>query len=150
MSNSSTAAAISKPAELASADKWVRVAGYFLDCLPTLILILFAWIPLAGIILAGLVLIPYWLLRDITGASLGKLLLGLKVVSKDGGTASTGARMLRNLPLILGPICMLIPLLGYIFAGPVAATVVLVEGILLLSQGERLGDRIAKTAVVKK
>jgi uncharacterized RDD family membrane protein YckC len=132
------------------ADKWLRVAGYLLDCLPTLLLIFFAWIPIAGLILAGLFLVPYWLLRDVTGASLGKLLIGLKVVGKDGRQTSTGARILRNVPLILGPLCMLIPILGYIFAGPVAAIVVLVEGIMLLSQGERLGDRLAKTAVVRK
>lgn len=131
-------------------NNWIRVAGYLIDVLPTLLVVVFAWIPIAGLIFAGLILIPYWLLRDITGASLGKLLLGLKVVARDGQPASTGARMLRNLPLILAPTCMLIPLLGYVFAGPLALIVILVEGIMLLTQGVRLGDRLAGTTVVRK
>jgi hypothetical protein len=45
---------------------------------------------------------------------------------------------------------MLVPVLGYFFFGPVAGTIILVEAIMLLTQGERLGDRLAKTSVVKK
>ena len=141
--------AIAPPVPLA-ADKGIRVAGYFLDVLPTLLLVLVAWIPFVGIILAGLCLTPYWLLRDVTGASLGKLLLGLKVVGRDGQPSTPGARILRNLPIAVGPMCMLIPVLGYFLALPVAGIMVLTEGVMLLSQGERLGDRLAKTAVVKK
>jgi uncharacterized RDD family membrane protein YckC len=132
------------------ADKWVRTAGYLIDILPTLLTIPFAWLPFIGIVLAGVFLTPYWLLRDITGASLGKLLLGLRVVGRDGRPATVGGRIIRNLPLALGPSCMLVPFLGYIFAGPVAGVVVLVEGVMLLSQGERLGDRLARTRVVRK
>lgn len=149
-SSSTVVSKISASGSLGSAGKWTRVAGYFIDCLPPLLTIVFAWIPFVGIIFAGIVLTPYWLLRDITGASLGKLLLGLRVASKDGQPASAGARMLRNVPLILGPVCMMIPFLGYLFAGPVSVIVILVEGIMLLSQGERLGDRLAKTTVVNK
>jgi uncharacterized RDD family membrane protein YckC len=132
------------------ADKGVRVAGYLIDVLPTLLLALVAWIPIVGIIFMGLVLVPYWLLRDVTGGSLGKLLLGLKVVARDGSPATVGARILRNVPLILGPACAIVPFLGYIFTIPVSGTVILIEGIMLLSQGERLGDRLAKTIVVRK
>jgi uncharacterized RDD family membrane protein YckC len=132
------------------ADKGIRVAGYFIDVVPTLLVLFVGWIPIIGLMLAGAFLVPYWLLRDVAGASLGKMLLGLKVVAKDGQPASTGARVLRNLPLSLGPACALIPVLGYVIAAPVAGIVVLVEAIMLLSQGERLGDRLAKTAVVKK
>jgi uncharacterized RDD family membrane protein YckC len=132
------------------ADKWIRVAGYLIDVAPTLLLLFVVWIPVFGLIAAGLCLLPYWLLRDVTGASLGKLLLGLKVVRRDGRPASVGARILRNVPLTFAPACMILPLLGYVFAGPVAAIVVLIEGIMLLSQGERLGDRIAGTTVTKR
>ena len=132
------------------ADKGIRVAGYFIDVLPTLLVIFVAWIPIMGLIFAGLILVPYWLLRDITGASLGKLLLGLKVVGRDGRPASTGARILRNLPIAVGPMCMLIPVLGYILTGPVAGIMVLTEAVMLLTQGERLGDRLAGTTVVRK
>lgn len=145
-----TTQGFASPVSQVTADKWIRVAGYVIDGLPLVLVIFFAWIPILGLILAGLCLVPYWLLRDVTGASLGKLLLGLKVVARDGQPATVAARILRNLPLALGPMCMLIPFLGYVLAGPVAGTVTLVEGIMLLSQGERLGDRLAKTTVVKK
>lgn len=135
---------------LIAADKWLRVAGYFIDVVPAVVLGLVALIPFIGLICAGLLLVPYWLLRDITGASLGKLALGMRVVRQDGQPASKGALMLRNLPLIAAPACMLIPFLGYFLFGPVAIIVVLIEGILLLSQGSRLGDKMAGTVVVRK
>ena len=135
---------------LIPADKWLRVAGYLIDLVPAVVLGLVSLIPVVGLIFAGLLLTPYWLLRDVTGASLGKLLLGMKVVGQDGQPATVGARILRNLPLIAAPLCMLIPLLGYILVGPVALIVILVEGIMLLSQGTRLGDKMAGTVVLKK
>lgn len=132
------------------ADKGVRVAGYLIDVLPAIMIGLFGLIPYVGNIFAGLLLTPYWLLRDITGASLGKLLLGTTVVRKDGQPATVGARVLRNLPLAIGPAFLIIPLLGYLVGPPIAGLMVLIEGILVLTQGERLGDRMAGTAVMKK
>jgi uncharacterized RDD family membrane protein YckC len=144
-------AADGPPVSLASplADKWTRVSGYVIDVLPVMILGLFGLIPIIGIVIAGLLITPYWLLRDAGGRSLGKVLLGMKVVSKDGGSASIGARIVRNLPIAAGPAFMIIPLLGYFLAPPVAFVLILVEAILLLSQGSRLGDRLAGTIVVK-
>ncbi len=133
-----------------AADKGLRVAGYLIDVVPAVFLALIGLIPIAGPIMAGLLLTPYWLLRDVFGASLGKLLLGMRIVQQDGQPASAAARVLRNLPLMVGPACLVIPILGYILAPPVAGTVVLVEGILVLTQGSRLGDRLAGTVVVKR
>ena len=45
------------------ADKGIRVASYFIDLLPAMILGLFGLIPLIGAIIVGLLLTPYWLLR---------------------------------------------------------------------------------------
>jgi uncharacterized RDD family membrane protein YckC len=136
--------------EFVAADKWLRVAGYFIDVVPALILSLVSLIPFIGLIFAGILLTPYWLLRDITGASLGKLALGMRVIGQNGQPASKGALMLRNLPLIAAPVCMIIPVLGYFLFAPVALIVVLVEAVMLLSQGSRLGDKMAGTVVVKK
>jgi uncharacterized RDD family membrane protein YckC len=134
----------------APADKGTRVAGYLIDVLPAIVLGLFGLIPIMGAIIAGLLLAPYWLLRDVTGSSLGKLILRTMVVRKDGQPASVRARILRNVPLAIGPAFLIIPLLGY-FLGPATAGIaVLVEGIMLLTQGERIGDRIAGTTVIKK
>ena len=50
----------------------------------------------------------------------------------------------------IGPAFLIIPFLGY-FLGPATAGIaVLVERIMLLTQGERVGDRIAGTTVIKK
>jgi uncharacterized RDD family membrane protein YckC len=137
-------------AAVVPADKWLRVAGYFVDLVPAVIFGLVALIPFIGLIFAGFLLTPYWLLRDITGASLGKLAVGMRVVGQNGQPAPKGALMLRNFPLIAAPLCMLIPFLNYFLVLPVGGIVVLVEGIMLLSQGSRLGDKMAGTVVVKK
>src|SRR6266849_5487997 len=91
---------------LIAASKGQRAGAYIIDVIPPLIV--------------GFSLAPYWLLRDITGASIGKLLLSLRVVAKDGQEASVGKRILRNLPLAIGPSLLIIPLLGYIIAPTVA------------------------------
>jgi uncharacterized RDD family membrane protein YckC len=132
------------------AEKGIRVAGYLIDVVPAIVLGLFGMIPVLGPIIAGLLLSPYWLLRDISGASIGKLILGYKVVLKGGQPASVGARILRNLPLAVGPAFLIIPFLGYILGPAVSCIAVLVEGILVLTGGERLGDKIAGTTVIKK
>lgn len=134
-------------AQIASAG--IRAAGYLIDLIPACILALFGLIPLLGSIIAGLLLLPYWLLRDITGRSLGKLLLGLAVVDKNGSQARFGQRILRNLPLALGPGLLIIPLLGYVLAPIVASLLVFTEIVMLVTQGHRLGDRLAGTTVVK-
>src|SRR5947207_15688132 len=101
-------------------EKGVRVAGYLIDLLPAVLIGLIGLIPIAGIILAGLLLTPYWLLRDIGGASLGKIVLGTRVTRKDGSPASVGARVLRNIPLAIGPALMIIPFPGHRLAPSVA------------------------------
>jgi uncharacterized RDD family membrane protein YckC len=131
-------------------EKGLRVAGYLIDVIPAIFLGLVGLIPIVGPIMAGLLLTPYWLFRDAFGASPGKLLLGMRIVRVNGQPASAATRVLRNLPLIAGPLCLLIPVLGYFLVVPVAGTVVLIEGILVLTQGSRLGDRLAGTVVVKR
>lgn len=139
-----------QPAGLVRADKGIRVVGYLIDVVPAIFLGLFGFIPIAGAIIAGLLLTPYWLLRDIGGASLGKMILKLRVVRNDGQPAGVGARVLRNVPLAIGPAFLIIPLLGYVLAPPIAGVIILVEGIMLLTQGDRVGDRISGTTVIKR
>lgn len=150
--NSQAAAATAPDFEtgVIPADKWLRVAGYLIDVVPAVVIGLIGLIPFIGIMIAGFFLTLYWLLRDITGASLGKLLLGMRVTFPDGQPSTTGARVIRNLPLIAAPAVMMVPILGYFLVIPTSAIVTLVEGVLLISQGSRLGDRMAGTMVVKK
>ena len=57
---------------------------------------------------------------------------------------------MRNLPLAIGQAFLIIPVLGYFLGPPIAGLIILIEGILILTQGERLGDRMAGTMVMKK
>ncbi len=132
------------------ADLGIRVCAYLIDCIPAMLIGLLNLIPIAGAVICGLLSTPYWLLRDVTGASLGKLVLGLRVVSKDGSNSTVGQRVLRNLTLAIGPALLIIPLLGIMLCAIIGGVIGLVEIIFFLTQRERLGDRFAKTAVVRK
>ena len=135
---------------LIPADKSQRAFGYLIDVLPLLLIGLISLIPLVGIILYGFILIFYWLLRDITGGSLGKMAMGTKVVANNGSPASTGARILRNVTLAIPGLVLAIPLVGYIGGPLCGGTMVLLEIFMLLGTGERIGDKIAGTIVVKR
>jgi len=134
----------------ARADKGLRAAGYLLDLIPAILIGLLGLIPIVGAMLAGFILAPYWLFRDVGGASLGKRILGIKVVARDGRPASFGSRLLRNVPIALGPSLLVIPFLGLIVGPSVAFVSTVIETIFLFTQGERLGDRWAGTVVLKK
>jgi uncharacterized RDD family membrane protein YckC len=132
------------------ADKASRVVGYLIDVAPLLVFSLISLIPIIGVIVYGIFLVFYWLLRDITGASLGKLIVGLRVVSKDGSPAGLGARVIRNLTIATPGVMLAIPFAGYVAGPSCGVLVTLAEAIMLLGTGERIGDRIAGTMVVKK
>ena len=129
----------------------LRIGAVLIDVIPIIIVsVVFGWIPIAGLMLTGLIGIAYWLLRDINGASLGKILLGLKVVKKDLSPSETKDRILRNVTLVPGYVMMLIPLAGYVLAPAISFCMGVLELVFLLTQKERLGDRIAGTTVVRK
>ena len=128
-----------------------RAGAYIIDVLPAFAVgLVFGWIPLVGAIIAGFFLGAYWLLRDVAGASLGKMLLGLRVARTDGSEATVGQRILRNLPLSIGPSLLIIPLLGYALGPFVSLAIFVVEIVLVLTQGERMGDKLASTVVVRR
>ena len=84
------------------------------------------WVYRAG----QLVFVLLFLLRDVRGASPGKLLLGLEVRTRDGAPVGPFASVLRNLPL-------LVPLLNLYEAAAVVRR----------PDSRRLGDRLAGTNV---
>jgi uncharacterized RDD family membrane protein YckC len=94
---------------------------------------------------AGLV---YLLIADgvVPGRSLGKGLIGLRVVSGDGQPAALRESILRNLPLGMGYLLFIVPWIGWLLAG----AVVLLEGLLVFGnpRGRRLGDELADTQVI--
>jgi uncharacterized RDD family membrane protein YckC len=87
----------------------------------------------------SLIVICYFvLLEGIAGATIGKFLTGLRVVSQDGTKLTWSASIVRNIARIVDAFPYAIPYL-------VAATSVWVSPIQ-----QRLGDRWANTVVVTK
>ncbi|MDK2926205.1 MAG: hypothetical protein PWQ41_1979 [Bacillota bacterium] len=82
--------------------------------------------------------------------SLGKKLLRLKVVRLDGGPVDMAVSAKRNLPLAIGGIIGIVPVLGWIFGPILGLIMALLELLLVLTDpaGRRLGDRWAGTQVV--
>lgn len=133
----------------AIAGKFERWLAFVIDCLVCLPIFVFLLIPLLGVIIAGLGLPAYWLLRDIHGASLGKLMLGLRVVQCDGQPATAGALMLRNLIYAAPHLLHFIPYLGTFLIIFLIVPLKSLEALLVAATDRRLGDRMAGTIVIK-
>ena len=111
------------------APRWRRLLADFIDVLP---LILLFWFPIVDVLLA-----VYYLTRDalpmLGGQSLGKKLLGIRVLKQDSLETTRGEFgivFLRTFPAIL-------PILN------------IVDAIYIFSKSrQRIGDRWAKTIVV--
>ncbi len=90
--------------------------------------------------------------EDFRNRSIGKKLLDIEVIPPSDAThVDWNVSVRRNIPLALGSIIMIIPLLGWII-GPIVGLVVgLVEaGLILLSpDGRRFGDQLGGTIVVE-
>ena len=95
-----------------------------------------------GEILSGFLAMVYIVFRDglFGGQSVGKKILGIRVVHMDGRPISYVDSSFRNVFFIFYPIYAL------------TAAVIVVEALVSLRdpQRRRLGDRIAKTCVVQK
>jgi uncharacterized RDD family membrane protein YckC len=122
----------------------LRVVAKFVDLI--IIVAIAEVLPKAGY-LAG---VGYMLIGDgfFKGKSVGKRLVGITVVSKASGMpASMRESILRNMILSLAILFIKIPFIGWI----IAAAVFAFEFIFLIGskEGMRLGDEIAKTAVVE-
>lgn len=126
-----------------------RLLGVVIDWLPTLLIGVIAWIPVVGQLVGGLLLTAYWLLRDIKGASLGKQVLKLRVVMKDGSAPTSQALILRNITIAAQGIALMVPLLGLLLGAVVGFVMLVVEIVFLATRGERLGDSLAGTKVVR-
>ena len=103
------------------------------------------WIPL----LPALIVTVYQLMRDYRGASLGKRVLGLRVANRGGGPATTAQCILRNIIFVVPTLALFIPGIGFFVDYGGGGILYIVELILLLATGSRIGDRIAATIVPK-
>ncbi|MBT9331033.1 RDD family protein [Paracidobacterium acidisoli] len=123
-----------------------RFGAYFIDFCIAFLLVLVGTIPIVGLIITPIIAL-YWLLRDINGASPGKSLLGLAIVSRGGGRSTTMQRILRNLPFAIMVLPLLIPYIG-LTDYPIQLFVILVEALMVILTRERIGDKLAGTMVV--
>ena len=108
-------------------------------------------------VIGGLVGAAYMLVRDgleldfMDGRSLGKKVMKLRPVRLDGGAMDIATSVKRNIPFAIGPVIMIVPVIGWVL-GPIVALVIdLVESILVLAdpQGRRIGDKMAETMVIE-
>lgn len=133
------------------ATKLVRVGAFAIDAL-ILFIVGFALAATGIPVIGPFIGFVYLLFRDINGASIGKIALGCRVVDKRGRPPKKPQLILRNVTLVIGeiagflPIPIIGPLVGLIGSGGVS----LIELFCLLVTGERIGDMLAATMVVKR
>ncbi len=129
--------------EAKTAGLLLRVVAKSADVI--IILAVAEFLPKAGF-LAG---VGYMLIGDglSGGRSLGKRLLGLVVLNREGSACQVKESILRNMILGGGIILWKVPLIGWMLA----AVVFVLEFIILVGspEGRRIGDEIANTRVVE-
>lgn len=110
---------------------------------------------MALVVVLPLIYVVYYLIEGLTGITLGKLILGIKIANQDGTAAPVGTLITRwavkssgNILTALGAI------LGISFLGTIGGIVGLVIFVgcfvALGAKKQALHDIIAKTAVFKK
>lgn len=126
-----------------------RLGALLIDGLCAIPLVWMAIIPFIGIIGAPL-LCAYWISRDsfFGGQSIGKKALGLKVIKPDGSPFTWADSVKRNL-VYFGYLVLMIPWLGIILNAVVNIPLGILELILVLTGGQRLGDKQGGTYVVR-
>jgi len=82
--------------------------------------------------------------------SIGKKIMNLKVIRLDGGIVDPTVSAKRNVPLAIGSVIAIIPILGWALGPLVAMVFAIIELVLFLSdeKGQRFGDRWANTQVI--
>jgi uncharacterized RDD family membrane protein YckC len=126
-----------------------RLGALLLDGLCAMPLVFLAIIPFIGIIGAP-ALCAYWVSRDafFGGQSIGKKALGLKVIKPDGSPFTWADSLKRNI-IYFALLVLMIPVYGLFFNGFLSGPLGIVELIMVLTGGQRIGDRMGNTYVVK-
>ena len=83
--------------------------------------------------------------------SIGKKVMGIKVVRVDGSDITVADSVKRNITLAAGSIIAIVPVIGWVVGSVVGALLGILEIILVLvdPDGRRLGDKLAGTWVVE-
>jgi len=136
------------------ADIFRRFIAFLIDGIIASILI---YVPILG----GVVSTVYMLTKDVIAyeitknpdfknRSVGKKVMGLEVASLEGKDINWELSIKRNLPLAVGSVCSIVPIIGWIIGAILGFILSIVEIFLVLTDnhGKRLGDRLANTQVV--
>lgn len=108
-------------------------------------------------VIGGLAGAAYMLVRDgveldfMDLRSLGKKVMKLRPVRLDGQPMDIVTSIKRNIPFAIGPLIMVVPILGWVI-GPIVALIIgIIEIILVLTDpdGRRMGDKFADTKVIE-
>jgi uncharacterized RDD family membrane protein YckC len=126
-----------------------RIGALLIDALCAVPLVWMAVIPFIGIIGAPL-LCAYWVSRDafFGGQSIGKKALGLKVIKPDGSPFVWADSIKRNV-IYFGYLVLMIPWLGLFLNLFINVPLGIVELVMVLTGGQRIGDRQGGTFVVR-
>jgi len=105
----------------------------------------------------GLALVYYWALHVVGGATLGKRVLGLRVVTaKDRSAVGVRAAGIRTVVYLVGPAAFLFaPKIGFVGSAAISALggmLWIADSLVALPDAQRrsLHDRAAGTVVVRK
>lgn len=121
-----------------------RAVGFLIDAVVAMGLMMLAWFILPGALerIGSLLGIAYILTRDslpfLGGQSIGKKVMGIKAVTKDGATLSGNWQ-----PGVLRNVALAIPFF------PIVELVILLTRDNTVARGKRLGDDWAGTRVIK-
>jgi uncharacterized RDD family membrane protein YckC len=126
-----------------------RLGALLIDGACAIPLTFLAVIPFIGILGAPL-LAGYWVSRDafFGGQSIGKKVVGLRVMKPDGSPFVWADSIKRNI-IYFALLLLMIPIYGLIFNGFISGPIGIVELILVLTSGQRIGDRMGGTYVVR-
>ncbi len=139
------------PKDFVRAEPGRRIAAAMMEQIPAYVI---AFIPYIG----GLISAAYLALRDALplspegGQSVGKKLFQLRAVRlPDNAPCDYATSLLRNLPFVIPALLMIRPGIGWIFGSLVWLAVLVVEVLLVIADenGQRIGDRLAKTQVIQ-
>jgi uncharacterized RDD family membrane protein YckC len=106
-------------------------------------------IPILGQEVLAFVVLVFWFLRDMNGKSLGKALAGTSIVNHLGAPATARQRFVRNIPFALPILLLFVPLTGVPVAYFFQGIAFMAEAGAVIFTGERLGDKLAGTIVIK-
>ncbi len=121
---------------------FLRTIAKTLDLL--LVLVLWKVFPNAGLFIG----VFYLLISDglFKGSSIGKKFLRIKVMNKHRQPADFRDSIIRNLPISLSLLFLIIPIFGlFIFFLIIVIELIIIIGSL---EGKRIGDHIAGTYVI--